>query len=220
MAMDSIIARPTNKVRVIVAEASGCWANEVRAVATALPSASAGPMAPTLIVMPAMTIDATAIIVRLSTVSPFVVVDHDSMLWRGFRPGLTDSRGGRDVYRCQDAEDVGLHHSGELTEQRHDDRKEEGRNGEQDRDNHRPAHHVAEQTDSQGQRAREFADDIKWQHDKRRLRIGLEVVAHPLFLDAEERHGHKHAQRECRRGRKRASRRLPQVLRSEEHTSA
>jgi hypothetical protein len=29
-----------------------------------------------------------------------------------------------------------------------------------------------------------------------------------LLLDAEERHGHKHAQRECRRGRERARRRL------------
>src|SRR5277367_6014988 len=88
MAMDSIIARPTNKVRVIVAEASGCWANEVRAVATALPSASAGPMAPTLIVMPAMTIDATAIIVRLSTVSPFDVVDHVQCLGTSSGLGL------------------------------------------------------------------------------------------------------------------------------------
>ena len=38
MANDSIIARPTNNVRVIVAEASGCCASEVRAVATARPS--------------------------------------------------------------------------------------------------------------------------------------------------------------------------------------
>ena len=29
-----------------------------------------------------------------------------------------------------------------------------------------------------------------------------------MLLDAEERHGHKHAQRECRRGRERSSRRL------------
>src|SRR5579871_2669472 len=208
MAMDSIIARPTNKVRVMVAEASGCCASEVSAVATALPSASAGPMAPKLMVMPAMTIDATAIIVMLSTVFSFCCCISCLMLWHEFGLGLTDSRGRRDVHRCQDAEDVGLHHAGELTEQRHDDRKDEWRNGEQDGDNHRSAHHVAEQADSQGQRARKFADNIKWQHDKRRLRIGLEVVAHPLFLDAEERHCHKHAQRECRRGRKRASRRL------------
>ena len=35
MAVDSIIARPTNSVRVMVAEASGCWASEVSATATA-----------------------------------------------------------------------------------------------------------------------------------------------------------------------------------------
>src|SRR5271165_4191086 len=131
MAIDSIIAKPTNKVLVMVAEASGCCASEVSAVATALPSASAGPMAPKLIVMPAMTIDATAIIVRLSTVSPFVVVVvHDSRFCRGCRLRLTDSRGGGDVHCRQDAEDVSLHHAGKLTEQRHDDREEERRNGQ------------------------------------------------------------------------------------------
>src|ERR1700722_15339792 len=126
--MDSIIARPTNKVRVMVAEASGCWANEVSAVATALPSASAGPMAPKLIVMPAMTIDATAIIVRLSTVSPCVVCNS---CLNGYRLGLTASRCRRDIHRCQDAEDVGLHHAGEQTEHRHDDREDEGGDREQ-----------------------------------------------------------------------------------------
>ena len=38
MAVDSIIARPTNRVRVIVAEASGCCASELSAVATAFPA--------------------------------------------------------------------------------------------------------------------------------------------------------------------------------------
>src|SRR5450432_3662290 len=71
MAVDSIIARPTNKVLVMVAEASGCWAREVSAVATALPSASAGPIVPKPVVIPATTIDATAMIVLWSMVSPF-----------------------------------------------------------------------------------------------------------------------------------------------------
>src|SRR4030042_1529187 len=106
MAVDSIIARPTNKVRVMVAEASGCWASDLSAVATALPSASAGPIVPKPVVMPAMTIDATAIIVMLSMVSPFFVVVHASMFCLGFRLGLTDARGGRDVNRGQDKEDV------------------------------------------------------------------------------------------------------------------
>src|SRR5580658_6680411 len=110
MAMDSIIARPTNKVRVMVAEASGCWASDVSAVATALPSASAGPMAPRLMVMPAMTIDATAVIVRLSTKSPFAV--SNCIALRRFRFGLTDSRGGCDVHGREDAENVRLHHAG------------------------------------------------------------------------------------------------------------
>jgi hypothetical protein len=35
IAMDSIIANPTNNVRVIVFEASGCWASELSADATA-----------------------------------------------------------------------------------------------------------------------------------------------------------------------------------------
>ena len=58
MAVDSIIASPTNNVRVIVAEASGCCASEVSAVATARPSANAGPMVPKPVVMPAMTMEA------------------------------------------------------------------------------------------------------------------------------------------------------------------
>src|SRR5271169_5591674 len=143
MARDSIIARPTNKVRVMVAEASGCCASEDSAVATARPSASAGIIVPIPMVKPAKTIDATAIIVMLSMGSPFVVVVHVSMYRLGFHLRLSDARGGRDVHRCQDAENVGLHHSGEEAKGRHKDRKDERRNREQDGDNHRPAHHVA-----------------------------------------------------------------------------
>src|SRR5664279_2816783 len=112
MANDSIIASPTNKVRVMVAEASGCWASELRAVATALPSASAGPRHPKPMVMPAMTIDATAIIVMLSIVSPFVDVIHASIFCLRFRFGRTDSCGSRDINPRQDGEDVSLHHAG------------------------------------------------------------------------------------------------------------
>src|ERR1035437_7146202 len=73
MAVDSIIARPTNRVRVMVAEASGCWANEVRAVATARPSPSAGHIQPRLVVRPAVTIEATAMRVMLSIICSFFV---------------------------------------------------------------------------------------------------------------------------------------------------
>ena len=44
------MAKPTNKVRVMVEEASGCCASEVNAVATARPSAKAGPRHPKLVV--------------------------------------------------------------------------------------------------------------------------------------------------------------------------
>ena len=59
--MDSIIARPTNKVRVMVLAASGCCASELKAVETARPSPSAGAMLPTPIVTPAVMIETIAI---------------------------------------------------------------------------------------------------------------------------------------------------------------
>src|ERR1700733_9220330 len=127
MAVDSIIARPTNSVRVIVAAASGCCASAVSAVATDRPSPRAGPMHPKLIVMPDVAIEATAITVVLSILFLWLVQD----LWCCFRPGccrfrfgFSRARGGRDIDRGQDAEDVGLHHSGEFAEQRHDDGKD------------------------------------------------------------------------------------------------
>src|ERR1700677_4566377 len=107
----------------MVAEASGCWASEVNAVATDRPSARAGPIVPKPVVMPAMTIDATAIVVMLSIGSPFVA--HASMYCLSFR--RADPGGGRDVNRCQDAEDVGLHHASEQTKRRHKDREDKRR---------------------------------------------------------------------------------------------
>src|SRR5665213_4226116 len=131
MAVDSIIARPTNSVRVMVAEASGCCARDVRAVATARPSASAGPIVPNPVVRPATAIEITAIHVMLSMVCP-------SSVWNGFGfrrwLGFGRARGSRDVNRGEDAENVGLHHAGEQTESGHHDRKDEGRYGEQNAD--------------------------------------------------------------------------------------
>src|ERR1022692_4123700 len=105
MANDSIIARPTNNVRVIVAEASGCCASEVSAVATARPSPRAGHMQPMPVVRPAVAIDATAMRVLLSMGSPFVAEVAISMAGRGLGLGIrlqfTDTRGGRDVNRGQ-----------------------------------------------------------------------------------------------------------------------
>src|ERR1700722_4277969 len=98
MAVDSIIARPTNRVRVIVAEASGCWASEVRAVATARPSPRAGHMQPMPVVRPAVAIEVTAMRVLLSIRSPLVADVVNSELRRGLGLGLrlVHAGGGRD----------------------------------------------------------------------------------------------------------------------------
>src|SRR3989338_7875193 len=104
MAVDSIIARPTNKVRVMVAEASGCSARELSAVATAFPSESAGPIVPKPVVTPAVTIDATAIIVMLSINTPlFGSCFHVHL---GLKFGLANSRCRRDINCRQNAKDV------------------------------------------------------------------------------------------------------------------
>ncbi|MDQ1252214.1 MAG: hypothetical protein QG646_1332 [Euryarchaeota archaeon] len=71
MARDSIIANPTNKVLVIVAEASGCCAIELNAVATERPSPIAGAITPMQIVNPEVTIDATAIVVEKLSIGIF-----------------------------------------------------------------------------------------------------------------------------------------------------
>src|SRR6478609_4494551 len=123
------MARPTNRVRVIVVAASGCCANELNAVATARPSPSAGPILPRAIVKPAVTIEAIPISAMLSIVSPSCRHSCFNVL-RWFRPGLAAARGGCDINRGQDAEDVGLHHAGEQTERTHGDRQDEGRNGQ------------------------------------------------------------------------------------------
>src|ERR1700689_1725866 len=133
MANDSIIARPTNKVRVMVAALSGCCAREDRAIATARPSPSAGPMQPIPMVKPAVTIDASAMRVVLSM--------GESL----FARGRLSAGGCADVHRGENAEYIGLDHAGEQTERRHDERKEIGRDREQDADDHHAAHHVAEQ---------------------------------------------------------------------------
>jgi hypothetical protein len=70
MAVDSIIAKPTNKVLVIVGAASGCCAIELNADDTDLPSPKAGIIHPMPVVSPAVTIEATAIRVTLSIFYP------------------------------------------------------------------------------------------------------------------------------------------------------
>src|ERR1700722_10333044 len=102
MAIDSIIARPTNRVRVMVVAASGCCASALKAVETARPSPSAGAMLPTAIVTPAVIIDTIAINVMLS-------IRFLSCYWpccfRLLRSLFYLSGGGRDVDGGEDAED-------------------------------------------------------------------------------------------------------------------
>src|ERR1039458_2924908 len=112
--MDSIIASPTNKVRVIVDAASGCCASELKAVATARPSPSAGPILPRAIVRPAVTIEAIAMSVILSMLHPFVVGVGVSVLCPWLR--LARARGSRDGNRGQDTEYLRLHHAGQPCE--------------------------------------------------------------------------------------------------------
>jgi len=60
------MARPTNKVRVIVGAASGCWAMALNAAATDFPSLNAGNIHPSDVVSPAVMMETIAMIVILS----------------------------------------------------------------------------------------------------------------------------------------------------------
>lgn len=73
MAVDSIIARPTNKVRVMVGAASGCCAIASNAVETERPSAMAGIIHPMEVVSPAIIIVVIAIQVELSIILILVI---------------------------------------------------------------------------------------------------------------------------------------------------
>src|SRR5271155_5364960 len=110
MAVDSIMARPTNRVRVMVAEASGCCASAVSAVATERPSPSAGHMQPMPVVRPAVAIEATAMMVMLSIILSFDYFVGVSSFESKRGLGFAGVRGCCNVNRSQDAENVGLHH--------------------------------------------------------------------------------------------------------------
>ncbi len=72
MASDSIMANPTNNVRVMVADASGCCAKDERAVATERPSPMAGHMPPIAMVRPDVAIETTAM--RLLSIEVLLLV--------------------------------------------------------------------------------------------------------------------------------------------------
>jgi len=63
---DSNMAKPTNKVRVIVGAESGCCAIEFNAAEIDFPCPIAGIITPIAVVIPAVTMDAIAIKVELS----------------------------------------------------------------------------------------------------------------------------------------------------------
>lgn len=62
--------------------------------------------------------------------------------------------------------------------------EDKGRNGKKNSDNYDSAHHVAEKTNRQGERSREFTDDIERQHDHCWLDVGLDVANNSLFPNA------------------------------------
>src|SRR5690606_2156731 len=118
MAVDSIIANPTNKVRVMVGAASGCWAMASNAVDTARPSPMAGIILPMAMVSPAVMIDTTAIIVMLSMIDSFKLF--------GF---LMRSLGRcSNIDSCQYSKDISLYHAGQHTQGAHNNWEEKGRN--------------------------------------------------------------------------------------------
>src|ERR1035437_560970 len=118
MAVDSIMASPTNRVRVMVAEASGCWARALSEVATARPSARAGARHPMLVANPAVMIEAMAIRVKLSIGSPWMCSLRRCRSLRRCLFGLLGAGGRRDVDRSEDGEDVGLDHPRRSEERR------------------------------------------------------------------------------------------------------
>ena len=122
--MDSIIAKPTNSVRVMVDDASGCCAIELNAEATDFPSPKAGIMQPTPVVRPAVIIDATAIIVVLSMLYLF----FNDFIFKDFL-SLTVTGSRSYVNRSKNGENIRLYHSRQHPENAHDNRKEKRRNG-------------------------------------------------------------------------------------------
>src|ERR1022692_2202874 len=119
MATDSIIAKPMNRVRLMVPASSGCCAIERSACAMALASPNAGPIEPIPMHRAAAAMDVTPMTLTLSINLPSC----------SFLPPLNR---GRNVDHRQDREDVGLNHSGEQPQGLHEHREEERRDGQQD----------------------------------------------------------------------------------------
>src|ERR1035437_7575302 len=118
MAMDSIMASPINRVRLIVPASSGCWAMELRACAMALPSPRAGAIDPMAMHRAAATIDVLPISVTL-------------FMFRSFLVELRLDSGG-DIHRRQNGKDIGLNQAHQQPENLDDHWESARRGGPQD----------------------------------------------------------------------------------------
>jgi hypothetical protein len=112
---------------VIVGAASGCCAIELRAVATALPSLSAGNIQPMPVVKPAVIIDAIAIAstAELSIFSSFILL----LRFYSFNSFCMFLYGCCNINSCQNAKYVSLYHTCKQAEQLHYNRDEQWCNG-------------------------------------------------------------------------------------------
>src|SRR4051812_17734175 len=143
--MVSIIAKPTNRVRDSVPAASGWRAMASIAAATALPSASAGPMAPNDTAMAAHS--------RLIASMDMKLTSFDGA------HGAADEHGGKN------GEDVGLDQTGQEFERHQRDRHEQAGQRDDDGDHEFAAHDVAEQAHHQGEGAGDLRQQVERQHD-------------------------------------------------------
>src|SRR6056297_1000385 len=211
MAVDSIMARPTKRVRLIVFDSSGCWAMAWSAWATARPSPRAGPTEPMAIARAALAIEMNAVRLVGSTLVLLRVVHGVTVPGRSCGLLLLPIGGGgrRDVDHGEHGEDVGLDQAREEAESAHDDGKDERRDADEDRHDDGAAHDVAVEADSEGESARELPDQVEGEHEGSRSDVVSEVLEDALLRDAEEGDRDEDAEREGGRRGERARRGHP-----------
>src|SRR5271157_159823 len=140
--MDSTIARPTNRVRVMLLASSGCCAIALKALDSAQPSPIAGPIEPIAMVIPATIMETMPMVSTLA-----ISTATSSSSFRIFYNFSIIRTGRNNVNGSQNCEYVGLHLAYQKPEQLQKHGQKQGRNGEQDGDQHGFAHHVPEQPD-------------------------------------------------------------------------
>src|SRR5579864_3377463 len=156
MAIDSIIAKPMNSVRLMVPASSGCWAMEPSACATALASPMAGPIEPMAMHSAAAAIETTATTLTLSIESPYVrrkkrKEKTGTKSLHSFLPAL--HRGGY-VNHGQNGKNIGLDQPHQQSQKLHEHGDKQRRERQQHGHDHRSAHDVYKQPDRQRQVAR------------------------------------------------------------------